>query len=116
MADIDWPTGLPPRPMQQGFDEELGSGTDRSNIEAGNPQRRNRSNAVPDQIGCSLLMDADQAALLDTFFCVTTRGCLRFNWQDSLGNAAECRFVSAPKLTLAEAGIFKADFKFEVFR
>lgn len=116
MATINWPTGLPQRPAQRSFAETLGSGTDRSEIDAGRPQYRNRSNAAPDEIDCELLLTKEQAALLDTFYCQTTRGCLRFNWKDSLGNAAECRFVTAPKLTLSDAYIYTASFKFEVLR
>lgn len=116
MAAISWPSGLPTRPSQRRFSEELGSGTDRSNLNGGNPQYRNRSNAAPDEIDCELLLTATQAALLDTFYCETTRGCLRFDWLDSLGTAAECRFVTAPKITLSDGYIYLASFKYEVLR
>lgn len=114
MAAIDWPAGLPPRPEQRGLAETLGSGTLRSDIKTGTPQRRNRSNAKPDAVDCSVLLTAEQVGLLDEFYRATTRGCLRFNWVDELGAAAECRFVTAPKIAVADGATYRATFKFEV--
>jgi hypothetical protein len=117
MTSPNWPTGLPPRPVREGFSEELGSGTDRSSIATGEPQYRNRSNATPDKIECVLMLeDSDQVEILDEFFRVSTSsGCLRFDWKDALGSTAECRFVTAPKYSLGEAA-YRAEFTFEVMK
>jgi hypothetical protein len=115
MADISWPSDLPARPDQSGFEATLGSGTVRSSVKAGAPQRRNRSNAKPTRLKASLLLTGTQAESFNVFFCETTvYGCKRFDWADERNVAAEVRFVTAPKLEAADFNVYRASFEYEV--
>lgn len=116
MATIDWPSELPPKPNQEGWQETLRNSIVRSSPDKGLPQTRQRTNAAPRPEKVRVTMTEDQRLVLDSFFCTTLMfGTRRFNWIDpATGEAAEIRFTSSPEISAGAGDIRYADLSIEV--
>lgn len=99
MAGLIWPTTIPSRVLHSSYNEELGESTLKSDMDAGPPKMRPRSNAEPDTCSGTIVMTTAQTRLLDTFYFETTRrGAVMFTWRHQrTGRDSLCQFNSPPR-------------------
>lgn len=99
-----WPSGLPQKPLAEGFAEQPQPNILRSDMDVGPAKMRKRYTSVIRVYGMELLLTTAQVATLETFY-YTTLGCVdEFDWLDHrTGAAASYRFRSAPSYSLAGA-------------
>lgn len=77
-------------------------GVIRTQMDAGVAKMRPRFTAVPEDLNCSIEVDAAGLQVLDEFYTITLKRVLAFAWRDfrkpnDLDTAAVYRFKSKPK-------------------
>lgn len=99
-----WPTGLPQRPLADGFTESPQSNVVRSDMDVGPAKMRRRYTATVRTYSMELLLSTSQVATLETFYRTTLAEVDPFDWTDHrTGSAASYRFRSPPAYTEAGA-------------
>lgn len=80
MPNPQWPSGLPQRPLAQGYKEGFGSGRMVTPMEVGPAKRRLRTTASPRDLDVVYKVDAAQLETFRTFYETTiARGTLTFD-------------------------------------
>lgn len=83
-----WPGTLPQKMLVDGYGDGMGDGRLVSRMDAGPPQVRRRSSAMPRPLTGRMNMTAAQIATLKTFVTTTLiGGTLSFNFPDPVGGA-----------------------------
>lgn len=110
-----WPTGLPQRPLADGFAESPQSNVVRSDMDVGPAKMRRRYTAEVRVYSMGLLLTTAQVVTLETFY-YTTLGCVDpFDWIDHRTNAAASyRFRSPPSYSVAGPGYWRTTLDLEV--
>ena len=110
-----WPSGLPQRPLAEGFTESAVPSVVRTDMDVGPAKMRRRYTAEVRVYSMGLLLTTAQVATLETFY-VTTLGCVEpFDWIDHRTNAAASyRFRSPPSYSEAGPGYWRATLDLEV--
>jgi len=111
-----WPAGLPQHFDGTSFTEARQQGALRSAMDAGPAKLRRRFTAVPVNIDGTMLVDATQAALLETFHRATlAEGTLAFEWiHPRTGGAVTMRFREPPALAFVSGPYWRASLRLEV--
>lgn len=95
MATISWPASLPSTFLYNAYTEKFGDNTIVSEMDAGPPKVRKRSNSKPDEFRGSMVMTSDQVDTLRTFWKTTCQdGSLKFDWKHPrTAEAKEAMFI-----------------------
>ena len=100
MANPPWPSNLPPPAASAADYTPLFDNILKSQMEVGQKRRR-RATYCPDVFKGSVILDAAQAATLQTFYASTLRAILPFDWIDwRTGEPCAYAFQSAPSYSL----------------
>jgi len=96
-----WPTGLPQKPLNQGFGAGIDSGRVSSQPEHGPRQYRRRFTATEDPYSVRYRMTFSQWETLKTFYKITTyNGSIEFDWPDPItGNTISVTFEEPPSIS-----------------
>lgn len=82
-----WPTELPRRVLQEGFNKGFGDGRLSTKMESGLPKTRRRFSAVGKPVQAAINLSTDQSARLERFYDEDTAGgALPFLMRDQLGS------------------------------
>lgn len=105
MAAASWPASLPGF-NQDGYGEQLGSGTIRTQMDSGPDNTRRRYTAVPDQVTTNLVLTGTEYETLKAFYRTTlAEGSLPFDYeQPRTESAVEMRFIAPPNIASAAGG------------
>ncbi len=95
---IVWPLGLPQKLQASGYQESAPSTVVRTAMDTGPAKIRRRMTSAPRRIKGSVMLTAEQVAILDEFFLSTlSGGAVAFDWlHPRTGATASFRFVSPP--------------------
>ena len=106
MADITWDANLPQYVLISGYAEAPPNVTLRTEMTSGKPKYRRNKTASIRPIQCQVRLSYTQKALLDTFYCTTTKGgTLAFNWVHPISrDAVEMMFAEPPTYTPSANG------------
>jgi len=78
-----WPVTLPPSMLIEGYQEQMGDGRRASSTDTGPGKVYRKTSAMPDAMGCSMLLTTAQLAIFRTFYKTTLlEGALPFNIGD----------------------------------
>lgn len=115
MADIDFPTELPPGRDGQ-FSESATETKVRDQGDVGSPRQRNRFTRVLERFSFQLLLtDAQKAVLLDFYDITLVRGVKSFNWTHPRTlTVYEAVLPSRPAPNHATADLWTFDIDIEV--
>ncbi len=115
MASIDWPSSLPQTLRLDGLKTKDQEATVRTDMDTGPAKVRLRFTAASEDVSGSLLLTADELAILQTFFRTTVkRGTLRFNMIHPVTLLTkEFRFKSSPDTAPSGDGNFIASLSLE---
>ena len=83
MAAISWPSGLPDKPLQEGYSEKGPKMIVETQMDAGPPKARTRFTAAARKVTMRFFMTNTQKLQFDDFYVNTLGGgALRFNFTD----------------------------------
>ena len=106
MSYPTWPSDLPQKPIQDGYQEGLADNTIRSKPDVGYAKVRRRSTAVNDPIKMQIVCTQAQWSSVKYFYRTTLAASLPFTWtHPSDGTTANFRFVTPPMIA-KPAGIY----------
>ncbi len=110
-----WPSGLPQRPLAEGFTESAVPSVVRTDMDVGPAKMRRRYTAEVRVYSMGLLLTTAQVATLETFY-YTTLGCVdEFDWVDHrTGSTVSYRFRSPPQYGEAGPGYWRTVLDLEV--
>ncbi|MFW5909188.1 MAG: hypothetical protein ACOCUM_00300 [Thiohalospira sp.] len=90
-----WPSTLPDKPLQQGYEEQPRKDVLRTSMDQGPAKVRRRGTAKPVRVPMELHLTSDQADTLASFVDDDLEdGTLRFDWEHPrTGDSVQFRFV-----------------------
>lgn len=115
MTDITWPSGLPQKPLVDGYQETLPNQTLRTEMDAGPAKTRRRTTAAVRSINAAYILTATELASLETFYLQTlSGGALSFLWPRPRGTGTwRCRFKKPPAIAAMNGRAFRAVLELE---
>jgi hypothetical protein len=110
-----WPGSLPQAPLL-GATEKFPDNLIRTKMDTGPDKVRRRFTAGVTEVAFPLLLTAEQADDLDTFFRATLKdGSLRFDFRHPrTGAQVEMRFLAPPELRLLTPSKYRATLRMEI--
>ena len=106
MADYDWPSELPPAPLQGSLSVEEQDNEVNEPADIGEGQVRLRATSTSDILSFTMIMTGEQLKRFRAFRRVV-RGVYRFNFFDPvLGETKEFRFMQKPTVSHNQADIY----------
>ena len=98
VTNIDWPSGLPSRPLVNEFQEQIEQTMIQSSIDIGPKTRRQRISKNVSKMVCNYILDYGQVEILREFYTQTTYGgTLSFNFtHPRTGEPIVARFGADP--------------------
>lgn len=112
---IVWPAGLPQNMLFDGYSEKLPDGSVRTEMDAGPPKIRKRSDAGYREISGQVILTTTQVEDLVGFYEDTlSQGSVLFEWKNQITQTtAEFRFREPPEINPVSANLFRATLQLE---
>lgn len=113
MASIVWPTGLPQRPLLDGYKEVPPKTSISTQMDVGPPKRRKRTTAGTRRFSVTYMMTKNEVdTLFDPFYLNTTEmGVLPFDIpHPRTGNVVEANIDDEPQYAVRSPGQFEVTF------
>lgn len=110
-----WPVGLQQKLDSESFEKKFGNTLIRSDMDVGPAKVRSRYTDGVDLYTCSILLDYDEHATLNTFFKTTlNNGALSFDFNDPFtGEPASFRFAEPPTIRALGGRTFRVGMNWE---
>jgi phage-related protein len=111
-----WPSSLPDKPLQQGYEEAPGDGRQRTQMDTGPAKVRRRFTATVDEFTARFHLTSTEVDTLDSFWeNDLDGGTLRFDWtHPRTGLALQFRFVNRPKRRVVGGTLYEVTARLEV--
>lgn len=91
-----WPVTLPQKPLAGSLSFQDQDNVLRGPADVGEPTRRRRYTAASRMLSFSVVLNAAQLAILDTFYHTTLGGVDRFTWADPVSGTEKEFAFAAP--------------------
>lgn len=106
MANQSWPSGLPDKPLSEGYQEKTQNNILRTEMDQGPDKVRRITTANTKEYQMTFRMDESQVATFEDFFNNTiAHGSLKFDFDDPrTGTTREWRVVVPPEPTITNLG------------